>query len=336
MRVLVVTQLNSSTGYGRDGIGLVEALRRHGMDVHLSPTAVTPPLPAAVAELLTKPTTAEVDLVLVLGDPGPLPPINVRTVAWTSWPRSNTPKTVSRGWRADLTLGYDDTILGVDGDFGPRDVLHPGFWPQDWPAVTRDWHAPRISFGVLGSNGPTVLAAFRRLKKDHPDEAAHAELHIGTNTTAADPDPTLKAYVYPNTHIDSARRSFYFGQHVLIVPAPGRSQTACEFMSTGGVVIAPAAGTRQWLSDRFGYPLEAFTTDTLTDVMYRICRDRAETQRKAIIAGNVIAPMCGWDAVIERLGLLLAEHLGPPVGYTFLTRIRVARANRVGEVIRHV
>lgn len=332
MRALVIAPLDVTVGYGADAIGFINALTGRHIDVHLAPTTVAAPLPAAVVNLLTK-TPTQVDLVFVLGEPGPLPLFpNTPLVAWTAWPGySSTPTPTGHGWQPDLLIGYDETILAADT--APKAVLHPGYTPSAWPAARRDWHTERISFCTVGVPHYDVITAFNQLKDEHADFEA-AELHIGVRevTQAPPVNPAQRMYVCPDIHTEAVRRGFYPNHHALIASNPGRDLAACEFMSTGGAVIAPTAGTRQWLSGSYGYPLEPFTAVELKEAMLSIHRERVEAARRAELAARIAPAMLGWDAVTERLGLLLAEHLGD-VGYRFRYQVRAAHGDHLGQMI---
>lgn len=338
MQVLVITQLDPYSGYGQDGIGLVDALARHGFDVHLSPTLVCPPLPTQVANLLTKQPSRTVDVMIVLGDPGELPPdVPAATIAWTSWPWPWQPDeaTALQLSGYSLVLGYDTAILDV-GRSSPTAALHPGFQPRDWPVMPRDWHTPKLSFCTVGPQSPGVVRAFAELTDEHPTMFADAELHMGVrgDTEDAFVDWAPRTYVHPGIHRPAVRRDFYRNSHVLIAPVGGRNQPALEFMATGGLVVAPAAGTTQWLSASYGYPLPAAAQQDLKDVMLHIAVNRGEAKNKAATAVQLIPAMCGWDAVIDRLGNIAAEHLGD-VGQLLRRRIHAAQANKVTGTASH-
>src|SRR5262245_53033106 len=96
VKVLVKGAVSPYTGYGQDTIGIVGALTRLGLDVYLQPSHVDPPLPPAIAALLTKRLEAPFDLLIHHTDPGQLgvSPEAQRAsslaVGWTMWEYTST------------------------------------------------------------------------------------------------------------------------------------------------------------------------------------------------------------------------------------------------------
>jgi glycosyltransferase involved in cell wall biosynthesis len=198
MRALVKTALSPYTGYGNDGIGIVQALLAAGVDTYVDPSHISAPLPPVVANLLTKRLAAPFDLLIHHADPGQLgiTPEARRaartTVAWTMWEYTSLNNlrgrsTLRRRLRDyDLVLGYDTVSAGALAPYaspGQLGVLQGGFWPQQWPAVSRDWDSDRLGFLMVGQlhsrKDPMVsIQAFVELKNELPDEFAGAELHL--------------------------------------------------------------------------------------------------------------------------------------------------------------
>lgn len=69
MKVLLRSPLSTYSGYGNDGLGIIQALLRRGCDVYLQPTHIDAPVPQNVANLLTKELKAPFDLYLTHTDP---------------------------------------------------------------------------------------------------------------------------------------------------------------------------------------------------------------------------------------------------------------------------
>ena len=201
MRVLVAVPLSVYSGYGNDGIGLIMALLRKGIDVRVRPTHVDPPLPKEIAHLLTQELEPPFDLYLNHVDPLQLKQTDhnaehaTMSVGWTMWEMTslanaepedvaNIPENTEP---FDLVLGYDpvsvqalSTVLPVE----KLGMLQGGFTPDIWkPPVERDWTGDRFGFCMVGQlhdrKDPfTAIEAFRELKQEKGEAFEGAELHL--------------------------------------------------------------------------------------------------------------------------------------------------------------
>ncbi len=280
LKVLVKTPLNPYSGYGNDGIGIVTALADAGLDVYLDPSFVAPPLPPAVANLLTKRLAAPFDLLIHHVDPAQLglspeaaraAPVSVGWSMWEYTSLDNLPgrSTLRKRLRPySLVLGYDTVTTEAFRRYvtGPQATLQGGFWPADWPHVQRDWHGDRFGFAMVGQlhqrKDPFVaIQAFKELKDEHPEEFEGAELHLKTNSPGlhmAMEQWVPKLRVHYSVWPADVLREFYANMHCLLAPSRGEGKNvpALEFLSTGGTVIATNwGGHTQWLSSAIGYPL---------------------------------------------------------------------------------
>ncbi len=351
MKVLLKVPLNPFSGYGNDGIGLTQALIDAGQDVYLDPSFVSPPLPEPVAKLLTKRLVAPFDLLIHHVDPAQLgiTPEARRAaalaVAWTMWEYDSMDNLRGRSKLRkalrdyDLVLGYDSVTTEALRPYvsTAAGTLQGGFWPQDWPAVTRDWTGDRFGFCMVGQlhqrKDPFVaIQAFKELKDEYPDEFAPAELHLKTNQPGL--HMAMEAWV-PKLRVHysvwpaDVLREFYASQHVLLAPSrgEGKNMPALEFLSTGGTVIATNwGGHTQWLSPSIGYPLDyrleaidgghptcrnaRADKDHLKALMLHVFRHRDEARRKGATAAELIPVMCSWSAVAARLFDKVAELPG--------------------------
>lgn len=127
VKVLVKTPISAYTGYGRDGIGLVQALLRCGADVYLQPTHVSPPLPPEITRLFEKPLQKPFDLVIDHEDPARLEvPSALRkeegvTLAWSMWEYcadTCTEILTKRGWLKYDEVEIGDESLAIDPETG--------------------------------------------------------------------------------------------------------------------------------------------------------------------------------------------------------------------------
>jgi glycosyltransferase involved in cell wall biosynthesis len=290
LKVLVKAAFSPFSGYGNDGLGIVQALDRAGVDVVLHPMHVDAPLPRDVALMLTQPLEPPFDLILHHADPYALGvPYESRNAAglvigWSMWEWSSfeaddlvkqmageSPET---DW--DKRLGSLDGIVMYD-EVGKQaietvaqgmsvGIQQGGYDASRWKPVERDWYGDRFAFCMVGQlherKDPFVaIEAFRELKMEQPGFEG-AELHLKTSIPGL--HSKLEEYV-PKCRVHYAQwqedilRAFYGSMHCLLAPSRGEGKLlpALEFMSTGGVVIATDwGGMRQWLSSQYAYPLK--------------------------------------------------------------------------------
>ena len=189
MKVIVETPLSTFTGYGNDGIGLIQALQRWGADVFVNPKNVDPPLLPEIAVLLTRPLEKPFDLAIHHIDPMQMEmdPTKVLAskinVGWSMWEFSTVDNMKGKadfGKRTrfyDALIGYDNVTVEAfrprmmkhrtvepvtmpDGRESGRIVktnedvkllaLQGGYWPETWEKVERDWFGDRFGFCMVG------------------------------------------------------------------------------------------------------------------------------------------------------------------------------------------
>jgi glycosyltransferase involved in cell wall biosynthesis len=294
LKVLLRTPVNAYTGYGRDGIGIARAMLRWGCDVYLEPTYVSPPIPAEVAQLMTKHLRAPFDLMIQHADPDNL---NISQTAaacsdvkvmWSMWEFSQ-PRPLSRrlstfakrSAHVDLFLMYDNVALEAWQPYGHKKlawgVLQGGYDSGEYKYFgDRDWFGERFAFIMHGQlhnrKCPyTAIQAFNELKYEHKDEFAGARL--GLHTTIGDPlvmfgelIPGMK--VYHEMWEKEQLEAFYRGGHVLLAPSRGEGKNlpALEFMTTGGTcAVTNWGGHTMWLSPEYAYPLDYDLTPTMVE-----------------------------------------------------------------------
>ncbi len=285
MRVSLKVPLSPYSGYGNDGIGVARALTDAGTDVHLAPgTLIDSPIPAQVANLLTKEKLEEYDLVLhhidpdnFYAEPG-LAGATKLLVGWTMWEYSNflnaggVDTLRKRLEDFHVMVGYDQVTSDALAEYfdGKIITLQGGYMPEDYPYIERNWFDPdHFRFCMIGQlhdrKDPFVtIQAFTELKDEYPEEFAGAELHLKTNVPGLHSAMNeiykdKKVRVYTELWDKDTLDLFYSRMHCLVAPSrgEGKNMPALEMQSTGGAVIATNwGGHTQWLNPSYNYALD--------------------------------------------------------------------------------
>ena len=223
MRVLIRGPVDPWTGYGRDVIGLCEALLDLRVDVSLWPLSIAPGVPERVAALLRRPVDPPYDAVIWYCPPENIQPWSMWgwgtvQLGWTMWERlpftgANLPwwedddPDLSRGYvwsqrylnRDAPAKGWLDALIvtcRMNRDaFAhiehhlPIEVIPPGVDADNYPYVTRpepDGRAVRFGWSGVPSprkNLPAMLDAWAKFRREHPD--VDAELEVKTSGIGA-------------------------------------------------------------------------------------------------------------------------------------------------------
>jgi glycosyltransferase involved in cell wall biosynthesis len=281
VKAVVQAPVSEVTGYGKDGIGIVRALQRCGVEVYLFPTEVITPLPKDIAGLLLRPPNPPYDILIQHVEPKQLsidPDLRRQTniaIAWSMWEWNsferleNKDTLTDRLKEFDLVLGYShNTVEAFNktcGDALRNDpqLLQGGYDSQKWSYQARNWTGVPFTYFMLGKlgsrkNSELAIQAFTELKEEHND--FHARLNLKTYASELD---HLENYhpdinIYTGTFSHEGMKKFYSDQHVLLAPSHGEGKNlpALEFMTTGGVVIGASwAGHRGWMSPEYSYPV---------------------------------------------------------------------------------
>lgn len=285
MKILVKAPIGSTGGYARDGVGLIQALLRARHEVDVVPTAVAPPLPPDVAELLTFPTGDAYDLEI-----HHVPPTDVdmgafnrrrsrKVVLWSMWEWDTFPSSVAGFEKIadnmkqyDMVVGYTKQSLdafrgaGFLGDDQATAVVQGGFDPSPWKAYQdtefRDEvekmkfpNAP-FRFGMVGhlslrKNPYTVLRAFNELKEEHGDQF-NAQLVLKTGFPLLPPQydaPGVK-FIQEINWTDKKLKEFYWTLDCLINVSWGEGKDLPSMEATMcGIptILNDTPGHRGWV-----------------------------------------------------------------------------------------
>lgn len=297
MKVLLSCPVNTTTGYGQDGVELARALMRWGVDLYLHPSGLHPPIPADVAALLTKQIPEHVDLFISHRCPQELAmspesaglyAVSTVSVAWSMWEwdsldnvdaisRSNcehafkvTENLAKALTHFDTVLAYDEVSKQALSPYHPRISVLQGGVDALAPSP-RDWHASPFRFLMVGAlssrkNPFSVIEAFKKLR----DAGELADAQLVLKTTIAGLHPAMEQWcpglriigeVWPTDQL----RELYRQSHVLLAPSwgEGKNRPAVEFATSGGAVAGTwIGGHAQWMSSEYAFPLRYTLEET--------------------------------------------------------------------------
>ncbi len=286
-RVLLKTPINPDTGYGIDGISLLQNFDRLGADVHLEPFHTGIPLPVDVAMYYTKPRPSKpyFDIALhhaypgELGFPKEIHKYADKVIGWTMYEFTGfgettemTNKLEERLEPLDLLLVYDEISRQAMSQYCDPDkiqILQGGYdsklWTPKESDSERDWDGT-FRFCMNGTmnlrkNPWAAIIAFKYLKDEHGDDF-DAELHLKTTQNSLPDDvvnlcPGLYLH-YDNWNTDQLRE-FYSQMHCLVAPSwgEGKNLPALEAQTMGCVaVVSKVGGHMQWADDDWCYLVE--------------------------------------------------------------------------------
>ena len=283
MKILLRAPIGTTSGYGRDGVGIVRALLKREHEVDLYPEAVSPPLPQEVANLLTYPTSSGYDLEI-----HHVPPTGAQTggynktrskkvVLWTMWEWDTFPASVPNRNIAETYIKHYDHVVGYTqqtldsmkeflGEGQATSVVQGGFEKEPWyPAEGTAWekHFPSrkhgqmpFRFAMVGhlaarKNPYTVLRAFNSLKEEMGDDF-NAELLIKTGFPLVPPNydaPGVK-FIQEIGWSDELLRQFYWSIDCLVNCAWGEGKDLPPMeatMSGTPVLLNDNPGHRGWV-----------------------------------------------------------------------------------------
>jgi glycosyltransferase involved in cell wall biosynthesis len=283
VKILLSVPLFPHTGYGKDGLAIIDLFDRCGFDVYLDPDGIHPPIPISTAVLLAKEPADHYDVALKQFDPARLvshPAERQRSdllIGWTMWEWTDLDarlkqETISKikeqtRWFEAIACYDQNTVDAMAQNIAPEvHVLQAqgGYDAKASLPVKRDFEARPFKFGMYGALTPRkgpwyAIEAFKQLRDRRPE--LDVELHLKTTEQGLHPAieqvyPGVKVYseIWP----ESKMRQFVSEIHCLVCPSTGegKNMAALEFLSTGGPVIATNwGGHTVWMSDEFAYPL---------------------------------------------------------------------------------
>lgn len=346
LRVNLAIPLNSSSGYGNDGIGLSRALLRAGCDLSLEPSHVMPPLPWDIAQLLTIEPRPPYDLLLQHLYPMGLGLTHAsvkqayKKIAWTMWEfynfkESEQAEVKGRTTGFDKVLLYDETSKAAYESLGeglpPLGLLQGGYEPDPWILQPedrrRDWGGETFRFVIAGDlqqrkNPFLAMRVVQRLA----DEGYNVELVVKTRHENSFPIDVRTLYpcvrVFAGNWSQKMMRQYYADAHCYLAPSlgEGKNLPALEAGTTGCAIIASdIGGHRMWAHPVFATLIGGNKTGEYDERLhirvdegqfYNACKelveDRAKAQSMGEQASRIIPASMSWDRVVQDL---LNEHV---------------------------
>lgn len=271
------------SGYGNDGVGMLLAMQRLGIDVRVEPNYVAPPLPEKILPLFGKALDAPFDVVLQHVDPMQLGLSETyrhaaeMLVGWSMWEWTGVQNMVNRSTfkertkHFDLLVGYDkvtnQALKKVKRAATPIAEVQGGADLSALSYVERDWNAYEFNFCIVGAlsdrkNPYALIQAFKELKKQYPEEFASAKLNIKQGEEFI---PEIMSKYDNDIRIFSGNWSreklldFYAQNHCLVMPSRGEGKNlpCLEMLATGGAVIhTNFGGMASWGNEDYSYPVE--------------------------------------------------------------------------------
>lgn len=324
LRIKLSIPLNIFDGYGQDGVGLTQALLRKGVDVYLDPAYVKPPLPAEVAQLLTKADNPPYDVHIKHVNPVALKLEeeekleSYRLLVWSMWEWESFDEDKAPLVRDALNeynkvLAYDDVSVKAFESTGtetPVSMLQGGYDPDPWmgtehrPLARRDWNAEEFVFVMAGSITPRKdpYVALRALSKLY-DEGYKVKLYIKTLKPGSVPHLLKDSYpfleILEGAWPQEKMRDLYEKAHCYIGPSwgEGKNLPALEAGTTGtALILSDCGGHRGWAGDsefatlvggrQFTYEgSPALRVDD--DLLAEACRELIDDRQKARHMGEM-------------------------------------------------
>jgi glycosyltransferase involved in cell wall biosynthesis len=341
VRVILRTPLSHWSGYGRDGIGLTQALLDRGHDVMLAPSAVHPPIPRDVAGLLCDPVThADVAIhhiephLLELKESDWL--MARRNVAWTMWGFPKLPhaewvdKFAEQTQRFDQIAVYDpDSVQAFAPVTNPDKLImvQGGYAAEDWGLPSHDKldKTGPFVFGMVGKltvRKGVYLAfkAFWELKEEHgTDFDAVLELHSTEPVFPGGTELPTGVVEQVGKLLPEQLKEVYWHFDTLLAPsaADAKHLPPIEALSCGcPVILSDIPGHRTWASSQmvtwvkaetpvsFGNGFDGTEVDLedLKAKMWEHYTDRFAARSKAMLAASTLPAMLDWTKCLERLG----------------------------------
>jgi glycosyltransferase involved in cell wall biosynthesis len=337
--ILLRIPLSELSGYGNDGIGIATHLTQMGLDVHVWPTVVEPPISSTVALLLTKQPLHHYDFMLHHVDPGILgmkpeeETLADVSVAWTMWefdafgPQEWEPKLAEALYSYDVLVAYDTLtrdLLKQYSHEGQRiETLQGGYEPAFWERDV-DMRGGTFRYGMVGQlhnrkNPWAAINAFKSLKDEHGDAFA-AELHLKTTVKSLHPKmeewcPGL--FIHYEVWDPEQLKAFYSGLDVLVAPSwgEGKNLPALEVGTLGVPTIASeCSGHLMWADEAWTYLVPGemqevaegrrgmvIDQDALREQMWWCYQHRGDVRERGIRAAQAFPKMRAWPVVLERM-----------------------------------
>lgn len=342
MKILLRTPIDQVTGYGRDGIGLAQALLDRGHDVRLSPTSVGVPIPRDIAGLLTYDLDGPFDVAIHHLEPAT---VNLSkseadmariNIFWSMWEwESIDPSVIDWATTFEQRIQHFDHVVAYDSQslnaFAPytnaeTHVVQGGYTSEFWPLVSRTINSNEKPF-VFGMNGKltvrkgvyTAYMAFNRFKEKYPDANAELVLHSSAQVFPQGMPLSEGVTVIEKRWTQDQVKEFYSSIDCFLAPSwgEGKNLPPMEALSCGvPVILSDIPAHKAWANssiatfvattDKFcipGHKGAYVDPEDLADLMYEHYTNRFQNLSKAMSGSRTVASSMDWFRCIERLGL---------------------------------
>lgn len=340
-KIHVKIPFDYSLGYGQDGIGLVTALLKAGVDVTVEPSHVKPPLPKHITDLFTKDIEGPFDVMIHHVDPNMLRLSEedqekaYSHVAWTMWEwetfgEDKAPLVRDAIAPYSKVLCYDDVSYKAFESTGtdtPLSIMQGGYEPDLWvdsnrfPLVKRDWFSDDFTFITAGTISPrkdpyVAIRALDRLWS----EGYRFKYIIKTLVPGSVERGLMDLYpfltIYEGRWNPELMRKLYDTAHCYLGPSwgEGKNLPALEAGSTGtALILSDVGGHRGWAMPQFatlvggtkhvydGTPSLRVDEEQLADACRELLDNRAKARSMGEAASQIIPASMSWDKVVADL-----------------------------------
>lgn len=283
IKLLFKGPISLLSGYGNDGVGMLLAMKRLGIDVRIEPNYVAPPLPELLLPLFGKSLDAPFDVILQHIDPMQMGMSETYRragevlVGWSMWEWESAKNMANRSTfkertkHFDLIVGYDKVtnkaLTMIKRKRTPLAEVQGGADLSRLRYVTRDWTSEEFNYCIVGAlsdrkNPYALIQAFKELKQEHPEEFKAAKLYIKQGeefipSILSQYDPDI--IIYSGNWNREKLLGFYAQNHCLVMPSRGEGKNlpCLEMLATGGAVIhTDFGGMASWGDERYSYPVK--------------------------------------------------------------------------------
>jgi len=338
MRIHLKMPFGAFTGYGRDGIGLSQALMKQGHQVSITPTSVHPPIPIDVAMLLTQYPEYPQDLTIHHVSPDMLGVTEEQlkrsyvTVAWSMWEffgfgsEERIEKVTPRLESYPHVFAYDATSLEAFKTVrtGPTSILQGGYDPDFWVSEhARDWWSDELRLCMAGALGPRkdpYVAAYA--VKQLREEGMNVSITMKCSSPYDLPPQFEQVFGDGVTAVreawtDAEMKRLFEKSHAYISTSwgEGKNLPALEAGTTGcALLLSDVGGHRQWANSDFAILMQGkreahepnmesirVSVETVKESITTLYEGRTAMREMGVQASRQLPSQMSWDSAAHRI-----------------------------------